>query len=82
MNNEKQEYLERLKKYHESRRNGGTEWNYGTGRNYEGFGESHHLREWARRLGVPHGSLRRYLLKGLTIEEISDVRGIKYTGTK
>ena len=70
MNNEKQEYLERLKKYHESRRE------------YQGFGEAHHLREWARRLGVPHGSLRRYLLKGLTIEEIADVRGLKYTPTK
>jgi hypothetical protein len=66
MNNEKQKYMDRLKRYH------------GPLVGYEGFGEKHHLREWARRLGLPHGSLRRYLQNGLSIEEVAEVRGIQY----
>jgi hypothetical protein len=68
MTDEKQEYMERLKKYH------GTE---ACGK-YEGFGEVHHLREWARLLSIPHGSLHRYLQNGLTIEEVAEVRGVRY----
>jgi hypothetical protein len=66
MNNEKQKYMDRLNKYH------------GDQRKIEGFGENHHLREWARQLGIPHGSLHRYLQNGLTIEEVAEVRGIQY----
>lgn len=44
----------------------------------EGFGEQHGLREWARIAGIPHVSLRRYLLNGLTVEEVFKLRGIKY----
>jgi hypothetical protein len=65
MNNQKQEYMERVRKYQNRIC-------------YEGFGESHHLREWARRLGVPAGSLCRYLLNGLTIEEVAEVRNVDY----
>ena len=66
MNTNKQEYLERLKRYHDRRIN------------YEGFGESHHLREWSRRLNIPAGSLGRYLHNGLTIEEVAELRGVTY----
>lgn len=63
MNSEKQAYIEHLKKYREK---------------IAGFGEAHHLREWARLLDIPPGSLSRYLKNGLTIEEVAEVRGIKY----
>jgi hypothetical protein len=66
MNNEKQKYMDRVKMYH------------GGQRKIEGFGEAHHFREWARLLSIPHGSLHRYLQKGLTIEEVAEVRGIQY----
>jgi hypothetical protein len=45
---------------------------------YQGFGEAHGLREWARLLRLPHGSVSRYLQKGLTIEEVARLRGVKY----
>lgn len=68
MNTKKQEYMARIRKHH--------------GPEYEGFGESHHLREWARRLDIPAGSLLRYLQNGLTIEEAAEVRGIVYEPKK
>ena len=43
-----------------------------------GFSEKYGPSEWARRLGLSRTSLWRYLKKGLTIEEIAEVRGIKY----
>ena len=47
-------------------------------RKYDGFGEQHSGAKWARLLNLPRNSLWRYLKKGLTIEEIAQVRNIKY----
>ena len=63
MSDSKQEYIEHLKTRHKK---------------YEGFGESHHLREWARLLSIPAPSLLRYLQRGLTIEEAAEIRKAKY----
>lgn len=45
---------------------------------YEGFGEKHTAAEWARLFVTPRTSMWRYLKRGLTIEEIAQIRGIKY----
>lgn len=44
----------------------------------EGFGEKHSITQWSKRLGVPKTSLWKYLRKGLTIEEVCELRGIEY----
>lgn len=49
-------------------------------KNYEGFGETHGLREWARLLDVNKDTLRYWLVtKKATVEEFADKNGIKYT---
>lgn len=56
-------------------------WNngeYTRGLKYPGFGEEHTGAEWARLLNLPRNSLWRYLKKGLTIEEVAEIRGITY----
>lgn len=45
---------------------------------YPGFGEEHTGAEWAKLLELPRNSLWRYLQRGLTIEQIAELRGIKY----
>lgn len=45
---------------------------------YQGFGEEHTNAEWARRLGMRRNTLWRNLQKGLTIEQVAEIRGIKY----
>jgi hypothetical protein len=45
---------------------------------YEGFGESHTCGEWSRLLPLNRWTLRRYLEKGLTVEEIVRLRGLAY----
>lgn len=47
-------------------------------RKYPGFGEEHTNAEWAKLLELPRNTLWRYLQNGLTIEEIAELRGIKY----
>ena len=47
-------------------------------RAYPGFGELHTCAEWARRLGIPRNTTWRYFQRGLTVEEIAKMRGIKY----
>ena len=50
-------------------------------RKHDGFGENLTRAEWAHKLcplGLPRNSLWRYLEKGLTIEEIVEIRGLKY----
>ena len=44
----------------------------------EAFGESHSLNTWAKLLGLAKTSLWRYIHKGLTIEEVCELRDIKY----
>lgn len=44
--------------------------------------EEKSVREWARILGLPHVSVWRYIQKGLTIEEIAEIRGVKYPPEK
>lgn len=45
---------------------------------YPGFGEEHIAAQWAKLLELPRNTVWRYLQKGLTVEEISRIRGIKY----
>lgn len=45
---------------------------------YKGFGEEHTGPEWARRLGVPRKTMWRYLQRGMTVEEIAEMRGSNY----
>lgn len=45
---------------------------------YPGFGEEHTNAEWARRLKLPRNTFWRYRKRGLTIEQIVELRGIKY----
>lgn len=45
---------------------------------WEGFGEAHTNGQWAELLGLPRNTLARYLGKGMTIEEVAKMRGIKY----
>lgn len=45
---------------------------------FKGFGEEHTNAEWARRLGLPRNTLWKYLQKGMTIEEIAELRKITY----
>lgn len=47
-------------------------------RRYEGFGEAHSCPRWAQLLGLPRNTLWRYLQRGLTIEQVVELRGIKY----
>lgn len=48
-------------------------------KNYEGFGEVHGLREWARLLDVNKDTLRYWLVsKEVTVEEFARVNKIKY----
>ena len=47
-------------------------------RKYPGFGEEHTNAEWAKLFGLPRNTFRRYLTKGLTVEQIAQLRGIKY----
>lgn len=47
------------------------------GTKYEGFGENLTLSEWARIFGLQRATIWRYLQRGLTIEEIADLRGVK-----
>lgn len=47
-------------------------------RKYKGFGEEHTNAEWARKFGLDRAVVWRYLQRGLTIEEIAELRGIKY----
>lgn len=60
---EKAEYIARLETRHQR---------------IPGFGEAHGPTEWAKRLGLSRTSLWRYLKKGLTIEEIAQIRNIAY----
>lgn len=45
---------------------------------YEGFGELHPGGRWSDLLGIPRNTMWRYLKKGLTVEEIAKLRGVKY----
>ena len=46
---------------------------------FEGFGEKHTGAKWAKLLGIPRNTLWRYLFqRGLTIEEVAELRGIEY----
>ena len=50
---------------------------------FEGFGEEHTGAEWAKLLGIPRNTLWRYLFRrGLTIEEVAELRGIEYRPQK
>lgn len=46
---------------------------------YEGFGEEKTSSEWARKSGLHKNTMQRYLQKGITVEQIYTMRGIKYT---
>jgi Fic family protein len=46
---------------------------------WTGFGEEHSGPEWARLFGIDRSVMWRYLKKGLTIEEIAEIREIKYS---
>lgn len=65
-------YKQRVRAVHQ-----GTPWPERAG-GYDGFGETHSLNKWVELLGVPKTSLWRYLQKGLTIEEVCELRGIDY----
>lgn len=60
----------------------GGEWNSSRARaraqKYPGFGEMHTNAEWARRLGLNRGLIWRHLQRGGTIEELAEIREIKY----
>lgn len=45
-------------------------------RTYPGFGEEHTNAQWARLLGLNRTTLWKHLQKGLTIEEVAQIRGI------
>lgn len=45
---------------------------------HPGFGEEHTNAEWARRLNLPRNTFWRYRKRGLTLEQIVELRGIKY----
>lgn len=60
---------EELEKYKARVRNWGAK--------YEGFGENLTLAGWARIFGLPRTTIWRYLKRGLTIEEIAYIRGVK-----
>lgn len=45
---------------------------------YEGFGEKLSAPEWARRFNISRHSVWRYLKRGLTPEQIVELRGIEY----
>lgn len=47
-------------------------------RRYEGFGSERTNAEWARELGLARHVLWRYLQRGLTIEQVVELRGIEY----
>lgn len=47
-------------------------------RKYPGFGEEHTNAEWARLLGLNRTTTMRYFQRGITVEEIVKLRGIKY----
>lgn len=47
-------------------------------RKYEGFGSERTNAEWARELGLARHVLWRYLQRGLTIEQVVELRGIEY----
>lgn len=47
-------------------------------RKYKGFGEEKTNAEWARALGLARHVLWRYLQRGLTVEQVADLRGITY----
>lgn len=47
-------------------------------RKYPGFGEEHTNAEWAKLFGLPRNTFRRYLLNGMTVEQIAQARGVKY----
>lgn len=49
---------------------------------FEGFGEKHTRADWARLLGLPRNTLWRYLDRGLTVEEIAELRSIEYRPNK
>lgn len=41
---------------------------------YEGFGETHTCGQWASISGIPRHTFKRYLKKGMTVEEIFEKR--------
>ena len=47
-------------------------------RKYAGFGVEKTNAEWARELGLARHVLWRYLQRGLTVEQVVELRGIKY----
>jgi len=47
-------------------------------RKYPGFGEEHTNAEWAKLFGLPRNTFSRYLQRGLTVEQIAQLRGVKY----
>lgn len=50
----------------------------GRSKGHAGFCQIRTMADWARELGVPKESMRRYLEKGLSIEEIVELRRINY----
>lgn len=47
-------------------------------RKYEGFGLMKTNADWAKELGLARNVLWRYLQRGLTIEQVVELRGIDY----
>lgn len=47
-------------------------------RKFQGFGEEHTNAEWAKILNLSRTTLWRYFQRGLTVEEVVKLRGIKY----
>lgn len=45
---------------------------------YDGFGAKRTNADWARELGLARHVLWRYLQRGLTIEQVVELRGIDY----
>lgn len=46
---------------------------------FKGFGEEHTESEWAKLLGIARNTMWRYLFqRGLTIEEVAELRGVEY----
>ena len=50
-----------------------------SGTQYAGFGTLATCPEWAERLGIPRNSMWRYLKKGMTVEEVAEMRGVEYS---
>lgn len=62
MTTETAQYKERLEARHKT---------------FEGFGQRKTCAEWSRTLGINKTTVWRYLQRGLTVEEIAKIRGIK-----